>query len=508
MAKIVTVHGTFASGPPEGSKWWQRTSPFTAQLQQWVESDDGPVSIEPHIWDGSNSEAARRAAGEKLADKLNNIEANNEPYVVIGHSHGGSVISAALLGLARQKLPLSGLRQWITIGTPFIETKRQRFLFSRLGVFGKAVYLTLLTFLVLGTLALFVQAESRPLQGWLIAVVAFVGPLFLFYVILRFLEQRRTLRFNPAVLSFAKRDYAGRWLSLWHAKDEAVQSLKAVKSLDVEIFSRNFAASTLNLLAVAIVPLLCIYTLNSEVIMDAIAQKVFSIFDVVADDEIYASGGTNIFENAAILFMALIIVPASLIFPGINFANDVSQTGQLGLLAFGICVLLAGATLLTFIFNGLSRILSHGLSHVLNPLTLTQLKAVAYGSDAREDRAIDAREWPVWMQRGFPPLPPPIADPIEYTSDTAIGRAIPKFRNVVESLTAADSAEATSDVLADYLTWKELIHTSYFDDQRFAKLIAYAICQCDGFRPTEALLSDPDISIIQICYGELTRKAV
>ena len=39
--------------------------------------------------------------------------------------------------------------------------------------------------------------------------------------------------------------------------------------------------------------------------------------------------------------------------------------------------------------------------------------------------------------------------------------------NIIDSLTAAESAEATSDVVADYLTWRELIHTSYFDDDEF-----------------------------------------
>ena len=135
--------------------------------------------------------------------------------------------------------------------------------------------------------------------------------------------------------------------------------------------------------------------------------------------------------------------------------------------------------------------LSHGLSLVLNPMTLAQLKAVAYGCDVQEDLAVDASEWPIWLTRGYPPLPPQVADNLEQASDQAIGHAIPKFRNIVENLTAAETPEATSDVLADYLTWQELIHTTYFEDERFVQLLAYAICQCEGFRPTAAFEGAP-----------------
>ncbi|SDP16457.1 hypothetical protein SAMN04488061_2369 [Filomicrobium insigne] len=506
MATIVTVHGTFASGPLEGTKWWQRGSRFTTQLQNSVEGDDGTLKIEPCVWDGLNSETSRRAAGKQLMEKLTALETAGEPFVVVGHSHGGSVISAALLHSAKQREPLSGMQRWITVGTPFIKTERQRFLFSRLGIFGKAIYLTLLTFLILGILSVFVGADDREPMLWALAALTFGGPITVFYAILRYMESRRSLRFNRGLLGFAADHYANRWLSLWHAKDEAVQSLKAIKSLDIEIFSREFAASSLNLLAIAIIPLLCLLTLTSEPMMDAIASHVFARIDGAAVDELYPSGGSNIFENAAVLFIGLLVLPTSLILPPEAF-RDMSMGGELGLLAAGIAVLLVGAVFLTWAFNGLARVVSHGLSHVLNPMTLSQLKALAYGSDAREDLAIDASEWPVWLTKGFPPLPPEIADGIERESDHAIGRAIPKFRNIVESLAAAETPEATSDVLADYLTWQELIHTSYFDEDRFAKLLAYTIGQCEGFRLTASFEQDADYPEIAKSYAAIVTAA-
>jgi len=69
MAKIVAVHGTFASGPLEGRKWWQRGSDFTRRLSQLVEAEDGPLTIQPYVRDGQNSETSRRRAGQKLYER-------------------------------------------------------------------------------------------------------------------------------------------------------------------------------------------------------------------------------------------------------------------------------------------------------------------------------------------------------------------------------------------------------------------------------------------------------
>ena len=508
MASIVTVHGTFASGSAEGRKWWQRGSRFTSQLSTRVKGRDSPVQIDPHIWDGRNSETARRDAGRSLAQKLDDLDRSGVPFVVIGHSHGGSVISAALLHTARKRRPLSGLRSWMTVGTPFIRTKRQRFLFSRLGVFGKAIYLTLLTFFLLGALAMFVQAENRTLKDWMMALVFFCGPFALFYLLLQYLEARRSVGFNRRVVHFAKQNYGARWLSLWHNKDEAMQSLKAVKGLDVNIFSRDFAVSAFNLLAIAFVPLIFIFVLASESMMNSIAEQTFNRFDLTPPDHIKNAVGKDIFTNAAVLLMAIFVWPASLFFPDMAFIEDLPETAQYGLIIMSVMVLILVAVTLTWLFNGLAILLSNGLSRVLNPITLAQLKAVAYGSDSQEDLAVDASEWPVWLNLGFPPLPNIVAKGLEASSDAAIGQAIPKFRNVVERLGMAESPEATSDVLADYLTWKELIHTSYFDDERIAKLIAFAISRCDGFEPTDTFRRDPDYGLIERSYHEIVSSRV
>lgn len=507
MATLITVHGTFATGPVAGETWWQFGSPFTARLATYLEADQGFITHDPFVWDGLNSENSRRAAGRALAEKMAGLESRGEPYAIVGHSHGGSVVSAALLDAARSQSTLPNLRRWITIGTPFIKTERQRNLFLRIGVFGKAIYLTLLTFMILVALASGVGADKREAPEWLIAAICAFGPMTIFYAAMSVRLTRHAMGPGSPPPTFAAQVFADRWLSLWHAKDEAVQSLKAVKSLDVEIFPRDFAAAALNLLAIAIIPILSLVILTSEPVMDILASQVFARLDALSDDDIYKAGGTNIFENAAVVFLWLIVVPASVVIAPAAIGK-MSDLTLLTLLAVSVVILIAIAVLLTWVFNRLAGLASHGLSLALNPLTVSQLKAVAYGSDVQEDLAVDAAEWPIWLSRGYPPLPDWIAGDIETASDRAIGDVIPKFRNIIESLTEADSKQATADVLADYLTWKELIHTSYFEHDRFAKLLAYAIGQSAGFRPSPALLADSEFPAVVQAYDAIVKSAI
>ena len=119
MATIFTVHGTNASGPEEGTSWWQRGSPFQRHVRELVEPVSGELKFQPIVWDGENSESSRRHAANALLGFMRSAEQANEPYCVIGHSHGGSVIANALLQGVVRKNSFQGLKQWITVGTPF-----------------------------------------------------------------------------------------------------------------------------------------------------------------------------------------------------------------------------------------------------------------------------------------------------------------------------------------------------------------------------------------------------
>ncbi len=65
---------------------------------------DGPLNVDHFKWSGDNSELGRRVAGRALLKRMRALEAKQEPYIVVGHSHGGSVLSASLLSSDMGKL--------------------------------------------------------------------------------------------------------------------------------------------------------------------------------------------------------------------------------------------------------------------------------------------------------------------------------------------------------------------------------------------------------------------
>jgi triacylglycerol esterase/lipase EstA (alpha/beta hydrolase family) len=152
MATIITVHGTGATGPEEGEAWWQKGSAFENHIRELVEGEDGTLDFQPVLWDGANSEASRRAAAAKLYQAARQLESKDQKYCLIGHSHGGSVLVNMLLLAASQRNRLPHLTRWITVGTPFIQSVRSFWLFSRLGPLGKSslVLVVAYMFLLLG----------------------------------------------------------------------------------------------------------------------------------------------------------------------------------------------------------------------------------------------------------------------------------------------------------------------------------------------------------------------
>ena len=119
---VVLVHGTFASSDKDyGSDWWQVGSSAYQRLQQQL-PDHVSLHGEGEVfrWSGENHERARSKAAARLLDHLTVLENEGRPYHLIGHSHGGSVIWAALRRATTRRIRLHHLRSWSTVGTPFL----------------------------------------------------------------------------------------------------------------------------------------------------------------------------------------------------------------------------------------------------------------------------------------------------------------------------------------------------------------------------------------------------
>lgn len=140
--KLITVHGTHAAADEdEGSKWWQRGSEFHRLLETHYGE---PIAIEPFHWNGLNSERARRQAGDRLYKKLRDI---SEPFHIMGHSHGGSVIVEALRTGLLKRDKLENLRSWTCVGTPFLRFDPNGFILNRVGFLWRVVLVAQLVLL-------------------------------------------------------------------------------------------------------------------------------------------------------------------------------------------------------------------------------------------------------------------------------------------------------------------------------------------------------------------------
>ncbi len=116
--RIVLVHGTFA----RGAVWTQPSvSSLCASLRRSLGSD---TQFDPFPWSGVNRHNARVEAGRDLADHLDTLlaETPRRPVFVIGHSHGGTVITHALRARPSLARSLSGV---VLLSTPFIQVRRR-----------------------------------------------------------------------------------------------------------------------------------------------------------------------------------------------------------------------------------------------------------------------------------------------------------------------------------------------------------------------------------------------
>ena len=224
--KLITVHGTGAGDTSKyGDGWWQLESTFLANLGQRLKLDVNPDSgvVFPFQWkQGPNKEKERRAAGAKLYQTLLHCEASGAEYVVVGHSHGGSVLYHALLQSVDHDTPLKNLKGWCTVGTPFLDYRPNKFLFQRLEGLGLAFYSIGAISLFLG-LSLLVNLMAR---GELTRLESMMNALFLFgALILAGLYAYEHFRKNWNTDSQKKKVaewYSDRWLGLWHPDRKSV----------------------------------------------------------------------------------------------------------------------------------------------------------------------------------------------------------------------------------------------------------------------------------------------
>ena len=159
-------------------------------------------------------------------------------------------------------------------------------------------------------------------------------------------------------------------------------------------------------------------------------------------------------------------------------------------------VIFSAAGGFVLVMQALSARLSAVLSRQFDRITWHQIRQSAYGNDSIGEVAVGAADRPVWAGSSPAPLPDELSEEVSALADAAAAQSVSKLRRAVQLLAFSEGDQKKSDLLAEYLTWDELIHTAYFKVARFRKLVAFAIAHSPGFRPSEKFKSDPDFATV------------
>ncbi len=600
MATVVTVHGTFAHsagtadalGLNESAdlQWWQAGSTFESHTRELIRGADGKLEFLPFVWSSVNSELARRNAGSSLLTMLRGLEARQENYCLIGHSHGGSVIASALVESVARGAPLNGMKKWISIGTPFVELKKERFLFSRLSLTRQVLFvaslmlLMMFLFYVVGEL---LGGSGRVGSEYYWVRLLFSGtmmsiPFVVLYIVFKYLDGRELFSYGRRAIRRAYELYAPKWLSLCHEDDEAVQGLRYLPSVKLHFFEKDFAVSTLTMAAIFFLPVAYLLAVTSPTVMVGIAdflkntvydvnqyqgsegpitaarqemrrlsremrdareeaeksglqpsqaedsrrraeqlrselrekrQKLETSFPEFAQAEralrfkrrflekdgkpceggSLCGGGHDYALNSKLLFHVVTDELSSAV------VNDEIGWGAFGgtlRLLVPIVLVPIVFALLALAFLAVIRLIavriSAWLSRGLNSMTLSEIRRSAFGNDTDGEIAFAADHRPGWITPGYCDLPGELGDKITQCSNQATFQSLAKFRNAISTLAFAEGGDKKTEMVSSYLSWKELIHTCYFDVPEFRKLVARAISDAEGFAPTDRFKIDPD----------------
>jgi hypothetical protein len=492
MTIIVTVHGTSAGdAEDEGQHWWQRNSDFQKRLSSWL--DLTGVRIEPFHWgSGPNSEVARRAAGQELFKKLRQFEEFGESYLLIGHSHGGSVIYHALIEAAGKQHELPHLKQWITIGTPFISMRRKRLTFRRLNDIGKIAYIFMLMSIIslVSVPNIYVHGKEffKSMFPMELLDVGVAGILIwsclypiVIYRILRLLEAQTRRRYSEATGRFLVDHFLSRWQSLRSRDDEAINVLRSTKPLKVSLFDRLvLTGPAKNFLVFFMILMFSMWLVLSLPLIGRDIGLTPAYFD-----QIYTMFPLELRGLKQLDLSTLAANPIDLsVVWGYVSAHPWSSLAWIAGFA-GLLPLLLG---FAFIFVWLELRALHGIAYLfgipaswwLNTSTASRLKNKAFGNDTIGEYVEAVGSMPGICHQECGAIPEDVEAALRTHVEKSAVIALARARRVLGLSSRLPDRGDIAQILADQLTGSELIHTAYFEVDAFSKLIAIGIHRACG----------------------------
>lgn len=454
--KLVTVHGTGAGAETAtGDRWWQLGGKFLTELTARIDLDPSRVEVVPFQWeDGPNSEAKRRQAGDRLYAQLKSYDDAGEEYYVVGHSHGGSVAYNALLKSVDKASPLTGLKCWCTIGTPFLDYRAKNFMIQRMKSVGLSLYSTGIISLVIGAIIFFKYfREAESTGGPRDALELFGAALMLYGVLcvggLYLIERYRRSWYSRRQKKKVFNQYSKIWIGFWHVEDEAISALTNIKHVSGQVIPTNFLFFIVSIFQLGLV----------------IVAGSFISYDVVFGGKKWLTSYVNLIkEDAEIRYASVSYVPQTSDFSEIIFlAYSVSLL---------ILVFLALVWLATRFLYVIAYLVGYPLSKWINGLIWASVRQRAWGDDLLKEDVKAIGSHPPEFPEQFGPLPDAVSEPLRGHSEKHAILTLHKVRMI---LGMAQDAKPSADIkseLSESLKWQELIHTSYFDVPEFVDLLA------------------------------------
>lgn len=513
MTVFVFVHGTFDADLEEGrQKWWEPSGPFAQGLLTDLGSrtDD---KIVPFKWSGENSDRDRRRGGRRLLNKLLALEKEGRPYHLVGHSHGGSVITHALERAAQRDRRLDQLKSIVTVGTPFFDYRSNSFAPAPILEAFKSNAMPFLQLLGTGLFILFsllfgallVSRYGLNNMAWYVWVFSSFG---LFWILSLFHFPRlfraslslffgREDRFKQRIWEKLQAEER-RWLFLHHRDDEAINGLSfAVKQKRLDVF-RNLHPSA------------------------AIASIIRQLFILLP----LASLALTFLLPAALLFLLPYV--GYKLYLEIQNGNPLLEAVQRLEMEFGYLLMTPGYVGLGLVFAALLGITVLVASKLVEwvgrlvldlpyRLTLARLldgvvaKSVASKSTGEDQRGYSVKGCsavPAFSNAEAHPLPEPIHSEIREAVDENSGATLSRIRTVLGGSILTATTPELVDALAKEVRWNELVHTSYFANRKVASLIAYGIAKNEG-RATSPIMSGAEAAQLETWLLEIqTNRSV
>ena len=481
MPVIVTVHGTFERGPERGSKWWQIGSAFTKRLEDRLTKDKRSGEILPFIWDGENSEKSRRKAGRELLTRCLELEKANKQYVIIGHSHGGSIISHALLYAAQSGHQLPNLVRWLTIGTPFIQTdvrvgsrrgmpSEDRALSMSLALAAICVLALrwipapisdIIPFITFGHLqphkfSNSLLESSSPLSfqdGALITIAAAMLFLASQFRPATELQKQRAEIVSKQNGAKAALYFEGRWLGFTHKTDEAVGLLSKIQSISLSklVFSPLEQGWSILLLPVALGVALAALLLSLNAGIKPSLQNIPSI--------------------------------ATFYFTG---------DGVVGTLLLSLAII--SATLALYLaLHWLATRITRIRDTWSDSAAIQLISRLAIGLGFRDEKVIQIASNPYWASRRAEIVDDETAKELLAFDDANDAFTLRRVRAELHNYIASGDNSFDKNAVSEAFNVLDLIHTNYFRSERFTRIIQERIAS--SFLSTASdtpMNADPD----------------